>query len=60
MSPASNVLHSIPFQSCHETCFKLCPDWYADNYHSVCQMMMRPQETPHVLIEQLQQVLQYT
>ena len=50
-----NTIPVMPWKS-----LKLCPDWYADNYHSVCQMMTRPQDTPHQLIEQLQPVLQYT
>ena len=60
MFPASNMLHSIPIQPHHETCYKLHPDQYADDCHSVQQMMTTPQETLHLLLEQLQQVLQNT
>ena len=59
MYPALNMLHSTLTRSCHETCFNLHPDQYADNYHSVCQMTVTPQETSHQLLEQLHQVLKY-
>ena len=59
MYPALNMLHSAPIQSCHKTHFKLHPDQYADNYHSVHQMTVTPQKMSHELPEPLQQVLKY-
>ena len=57
MYPALIMLHLTPIQLHHKTHLKFHPDQYADDYHSVCQMMMTPQEMPHQLVEQLQQIL---
>ena len=58
--PASNMLHLILIQSHQETCYKLHQDQYADDCHSVHQIMTTPQETSCQLLEQHQQVLKYT
>ena len=60
MFPALNMLCLIPNQSPHETHHELHPDQYVDDCHSVQQMMTMPQETLHLLLEQLQQALQNT
>ena len=54
MFPALDMLHSIPMQSHHET------HQYADDCCSVYQLTTAPRETPHLLLEQLQQVLRNT
>ena len=48
MFPALNMLHLIQNLSHHETCHKLHPDQYTDDYHSVQQMT-----TLYILLDQL-------
>ena len=47
-------VHSALIQSHCKTHFKLCPDQYADDYHSVLQTTVTPQKMSHQLPEPLQ------